>query len=325
MSFPYNTSSSGSGPSYRIGRLLGFDLRVHPWFIYMMAILIAIMATNAPAGETLKYALSGAITLCVLFSLVVLHELGHAVVARHFGIKVIDITLWPLGGMARMEAIPENARVEGLVAIAGPAVNLALAMLASVALLLTFGLAALTGSPLRFALSLAQVLVLFAQFNLLLGLFNLVPAFPMDGGRLLRAWLGRKGDYLKATERAVRVGRVCAWIMILAAFPTRMYFLPLIGLYVFYAGSRELLMTRLRHGVSPFAGLSGALRWPTGDSAGPDPFVNLMRAAAERRRAAPQGGGDPAHGSEQPPEPKGEGYSEEDIERLERDRGRLRR
>ncbi|MCB0000786.1 MAG: site-2 protease family protein, partial [Anaerolineales bacterium] len=171
-----------------------------------------------------------------------LHELGHSIVAQSFGIRVLDITFWPLGGMARMSQIPENSRIEGLIAIAGPAVNFVLAG-ASLTFLLLPGIA---GS------AVGDLALVFLLFNVALGGFNLIPAFPMDGGRVLRAILGRKGDWVRATEGAVRVGRFFALLMFLSFFVTWNPVLPLIALFVWWTGQQELLAVRLRHATAGF-------------------------------------------------------------------------
>src|SRR5262249_29872813 len=146
----------------------------------------------------------------VLFGVVLLHELGHSLMARRLGVHVVDITLWPLGGLARMAEIPESSRVEGLIAIAGPAVNFALAGL---------GLGALPPRPLQRAPAwLSHLWLPFLGVNLFMGTFNLIPAFPADGGRLLRAWLARGGDWLGATETAVRIGRGISVILAIGSF-----------------------------------------------------------------------------------------------------------
>src|SRR5262249_7240342 len=148
------------------------------------------------------------VLLVTLFGIVLLHEMAHSVVAMRFGLRVVDITLWPLGGMARMAEIPESSRIEGWIAIAGPALNFVLAAIA-----LPFCL----WSQVSDAAGPRLQLWAYALFvsNLMMGAFNLLPAFPMDGGRILRAFLGRKGDWVLATERAVNVGRAVAFLLAL--------------------------------------------------------------------------------------------------------------
>ena len=220
--------------SYQIGTVLGIKVRVHWMFIAMIPVLLVLY--DLPPAVTLA-------ALTALFGVVFLHELGHSLMARHFGIRVLDITFWPLGGMARMSEIPENSKIEGLIAIAGPAVNFALAFLAAPILIWRWA----GGHP-PDSDAILLISGWFVGINLMLGGFNLLPAFPMDGGRVLRAFFGRNGDWLGATERAVRVGKFFAVLMFFAG----MLFdwgriLPFIAIFVWFAGSRELLAVRMRH------------------------------------------------------------------------------
>ena len=229
--------------SIRLGSVFGIQVRMH-WLFAVFMIVFVWMGT-LQGWDPLWILL----WVSTVFALVFLHELGHSLVARHFGIRVLDITFWPLGGMARMSEIPENSRTEALIAIAGPAVNLVLAFLA-VPVVVYSGLAAEAGeiSPL-----LWEVSHRFLGVNLMLGLFNLIPAFPMDGGRLLRAWLGRRGAWVKATASAVRVGRTFAVLMIAAGLFLSLRganLLPLVGLFVWFSGSQELAVVRARHAAS---------------------------------------------------------------------------
>lgn len=315
--------------SFPIGRLFGIQLRVHILFVYLSAGFILLGASKGSG-------ITAAAFLGMLVVLVLLHELGHARVAQHFGVTVVDIVLWPLGGMARMSALPEEPRVEGLVAIAGPLVNLTLAALGSLGLLLIdqLQLIELTEQleqvhPLEGQLvGLQSILALFVMANLMLGLFNLIPAFPMDGGRILRAFLGRKRSWLEATEGAVKVSRFVAVMMIIGSFllPRSSCMLPLIGLYVLFEGTRELWMTRLRH--------AGGGAFMPGGAAGPGtgPGIDLtalFRRAREAQRRGDAGdppgqGGLPGQGVEREPRASG-GFSDEDVRDLERFRGRLKR
>jgi Zn-dependent protease len=217
--------------SIKIGSILGITLRLHVLLLVMFGVLVFVFQEPP-------------LVLLVLFGCVLLHELGHSLVALAFGIRVVDITLWPLGGMARMTQIPESTRIEGLIAIAGPAVNFLLALLGFV-----------LGMPWDPA-SGSELLAWFVGLNLVMGLFNLLPAFPMDGGRLLRAFLGWRGNWLAATESAVRIGRWFAlllgvlgltgipWVPALAESN---WVLPLIALFIWISGSQELAAVRARH------------------------------------------------------------------------------
>jgi len=296
--------------SFRIGQLFGITIRVHSLFLWMM---IAILIFNSAL----------ALPLALLFVLVVLHELGHSLVAQHFGIRVLDITLWPLGGMARMNEIPQNPRTEAYVAIAGPAVNFALAGLALPLLLLPLG-------------AVAGLVGWFVWVNLMLGAFNLLPAFPMDGGRVLRAYLANSTDWVSATETAVRVGRwVAVAMMIVWIFNLHMFFLPLIAAFIWITGAKELIAVRLRNGQMPFAfggsgAFGGAGQTPGGNGTG-NPSAEMFGAYAQQaardqqqRGAYESGPTRPDVQPDLPPKPDG-GFSEDDIRQLERFHGRLRR
>lgn len=305
--------------SFPIGRPFGIEVRVHVLFLYMTAMLM-ILGGN-PLGT--------AAILVTLFGLVLLHELGHSLVARHHGIHVIDIILWPLGGMARMSEIPESPRVEGQVAIAGPLVNLALAALGLLLLVLLGGWGEGMGTSIAHIMeSPTAFLTAFVAMNLMLGIFNLVPAFPMDGGRILRAFLARKRSYLEATEIAVRVGRYIALAMIFSVFiPPMPCALPVIGLYVMWTGMRELWSVRLRHAggaasplgpaADPFAAGSGALRADLAEK-----LRAFGRRSGPRFNPPGRGSGNSPEGG---PSSSDGGFSDEDLRRLEDEPGPLRR
>lgn len=270
----------GSFATLRLGRLFGIEIAVSWIFVPILALLVTL---------TTRSGLESFFLLVVVLGSVLLHELGHALVAQHFGIHVRRIKFWLLGGVAELSHIPENPRVEGLIALAGPAVNFLLA-LASLPLVLLGQQGALPPAA-------AELSLIFFLVNLLLGALNLLPAFPMDGGRLLRAGLATRMDWLRATELAVRIGR---WVALFLAvigivrWSGGWFLLPLIAIYVWWQGALELVHVRLRHGVSPL----GGIRVQFGGTA---PF-------------AP------------PPEPPvREGFSQEQIEALERYPGRLRR
>jgi Zn-dependent protease len=318
--------------SLKLGTAFGVPIFLHWSFL----VLAAVLMISSPAMI---------VVLPILCGCVLLHELGHSVVAQRFGIRVMDITLLPIGGMARMAQMPENARIEGLVAIAGPAVNFGLALLGYVVLVLghTFGFE-----------SVPSFAALFITVNLILGLFNLLPAFPMDGGRILRAFLARRGNWLAATESAVRVGRWVALAMLFGPFVIpalggQNFSLPLIALFVWFAGGRELISVRLRHGVSPFKGVRFGVNVPGGfgreggagfgqpEGAGWPGGERMeqpleARATSERdsshievepgeaRRPAEWEDGEPGAG----PQAR-KGFGEEEIKALERFHGRMRR
>ena len=212
--------------SFPIGRIFNIEIRVHYLFPLILAFLV--MSAESP--------LMAFFLVMMLFGVVFLHELGHSLAAQSFGIQVIDITFWPLGGMARMADLPENPRIEGLVAIAGPAVNGVL-FTAGLLFHVLFGVELVANSVPGY----------FVAINLMMGLFNLIPAFPMDGGRILRAWLARQRNWVQATAQAVHIGRAFALGMIVFGYwLTGGCIMPLIGAWVWWMGARELWYVRMR-------------------------------------------------------------------------------
>ncbi len=281
-----------------------------------------------------------AINLALVLVIVLAHEFGHSLVAKRLGVRVSHIAILPIGGMAHMAILPNRPDLELRIALAGPAVNLVLA-LPGVVWLMTSGSIASTEA--LYDSTGEAFLMWFTGTNLALGLFNLLPAFPMDGGRVLRALLVPRFGELKATEAAVRVGRWIAFVMVLLAlFATpeeggRMFSLVLfaIAVFIWVLGGRELFMARLRHAS---AGGSGDPREAFfrmfrgqgfGGAAGPNgPFGQAGQGGWPRqeepqeRDAEP---GDESGGVEilDAPEDSHSGFSDEDIEALERFPGRL--
>ena len=224
--------------SWRIGRIAGINVNVHATF----PLLFLWLALAQLGDESRPGVLAANVALLVgAFGIVVLHELGHALTARRFGIRTLDITLLPIGGVARLERMPREPRQELLIALAGPAVNLALAAPLYVLLRVAGGgeilpaLSAVDGAP-TLAWFLAQLLVL----DLWLAIFNLIPAFPLDGGRVLRALLAMRSGYTVATVRAARIGRLFALLFGLAGlFVLASPGLVLIALFVWLAAASE--------------------------------------------------------------------------------------
>lgn len=186
--------------SFKIGRMLGIDVFLHVTFLLMLG-FIAI--THWLAHGSLGAVLGGAGFFVALFACVLLHEYGHALAARHFGIATRDITLLPIGGVARLDRMPDKPIQELWVALAGPAVNLVIAAGLGVWLAFTGtweALFALSTTGGGFAERLLAV-------NVGLVLFNMIPAFPMDGGRVLRALLALRLEYARATRIAATIGQ----------------------------------------------------------------------------------------------------------------------
>jgi len=237
--------------SYSIGRVFGIAIKLHLFFlIFIGALVLETLLSQGPVT-----ALATGMLLCLLFGFVLLHELGHSLMALHHGISVLDITLLPIGGMARIMEMPEDPWTEFKVAVAGPLVNLVIAVLLSPLLLLVA-----LGDVGRPQLSVASFLGYLIGINLMLAIFNFLPAFPMDGGRIFRALLARKRGYLRATEIAAATGK---WIAVALGIAGLFYFhrfwMVIIGLFVYFAGQQELAVIRARHAWEgfPFAGGRG--------------------------------------------------------------------
>jgi Zn-dependent protease len=221
--------------SVRLGSLFGIPVYLHFTFLLLLGFVALTRLVTGGVG-----AAAGALLLISsVFGLVVLHEMGHALAARHFGIGTRDVTLLPIGGVARLERNPSLPRQELWIALAGPAVNLVLAGLLGIVLLLT-------GFHGTIGLGAGSFLAQLMAINLGLFLFNMLPAFPMDGGRVLRAHLARRRGMLPATETAAGVGRFMALLLGIAGlFWNPM--LILIALFVWFAGSQELRAVRMAH------------------------------------------------------------------------------
>jgi Zn-dependent protease len=231
--------------SWKLGRAFGIPLFVHPSFL-----LIILWVAFQTRGMGVFIALFELTLVLSVFSCVVLHELGHALMARRFGIRTLDITLYPIGGVARLARLTERPVEELCIALAGPAVNVVIAILLTP--LLFFGL--FSGVPLITVDKLTAAdgiqAILFAFMfcvwvsNIVLVLFNLIPAFPMDGGRVLRAllanWLGR----VVATDVAARLGLVLAVMLGCFALLRGDPALFLISIFVAFVGHQERLMIR---------------------------------------------------------------------------------
>lgn len=236
------------GSSLRLFSVRGIDIKVH--ITFPLILVWAAVQFGAVTGQGVQGALFGVIVTLLLFAIVVLHELGHAFTALEFDVPISQIILLPIGGVAQMARMPDEPREELLVAIAGPAVNFVLAII----LWVTARAIGISLAPREIARSLQGMgaLELEAVFqyvfaaNIFLAVFNLLPAFPMDGGRVLRALLASWLEYGRATAIAVTVGQAMAWLMGLWGFLGGGFFLILIAIFIYVGASQEGQSTELR-------------------------------------------------------------------------------
>jgi Zn-dependent protease/CBS domain-containing protein len=191
--------------SWRVGRFAGIDVYIHSTFFLLLGF---IGLTNWLAKRSLAGTLAGVGFMLALFGCVLLHEFGHALTARRYGIQTRDITLLPIGGVARLERMPDDPKQELWVALAGPAVNAVIAGLLYAWLASQSLLEPLTNLSLSQGSFLERVMLV----NVSLVLFNLLPAFPMDGGRVVRALLAMRMEYTRATQIAATLGQGMALI-----------------------------------------------------------------------------------------------------------------
>jgi Zn-dependent protease/CBS domain-containing protein len=227
--------------SWTVVRLAGINVDVHATFLILLAwiALAGYGTTHTAAG-----AIAGILLTLAIFASVVLHEFGHALTAARFGVKTRSITLLPIGGVARLERMPQRPREELLIAIAGPAVTLLIAALLYTALRITH--TSLT-PPASAGASLGAFVAQIMWVNVVLLVFNLLPAFPMDGGRVLRAALAMRMAFARATEIAAMLGKIFALLFALAGlFVVNNPFLVIIALFVWLSAAGEAAAVQLK-------------------------------------------------------------------------------
>lgn len=241
-----NRNRTNNGPALKwnlkLGRFLGIDVYLHFTFLLVLGFLAV---AHWLTGRSVEAALGGVLFFLAIFLCVLLHEFGHALAARRFGVGTRDITLLPIGGVARLDRMPDTPVQEFWIAVAGPAVNVAIAVILAAWLTVTGSWTALssigtTAGP--FAERLLAV-------NVFLVLFNLLPAFPMDGGRVLRSLLALRLEYVKATNIAARLGQGMAFVFaFLGLFGNPM--LLIIALFVWMGASSEMGAAQARSALS---------------------------------------------------------------------------
>jgi stage IV sporulation protein FB len=259
--------------SLNIGTIAGTAVRVHVTFLLFLGwIFGASWIVGGPEA-----AWQGLAFLVLLFACVVAHEFGHIFTARAFGVSTPDVTLLPIGGVARLERIPEEPYEEFLVAIAGPLVNVAIA----IALILIAGANVSMGDLYAVESPKASMVDRLAAVNLFLAVFNMIPAFPMDGGRVLRALLASRMGYVRATEIAAFIGQGVAFALGFIGLLSNPM-LIFIAIFVYLAASSEAHMVAIRamaRGVPVSAAMMTQFATLTPDAHVEDAVQTLLRSS----------------------------------------------
>mgnify|MGYP000182061974 CR=1 FL=1 len=237
--------------SLKIGEIAGIPIKIHFSFLLILPFFAWIFGNNIQSFleymEVTKASLSlnsyflGLILAILVFVSVALHELAHSFMARSRGMEINDITLMLLGGVAQMDEISEDTTDEALMALIGPVFSLVFGYL----LYQISGIFSYEVLP-----DLKIVLFFLGQINIYLGIFNLIPAFPTDGGRVLRALIAKRKSYLEATKIAMQIGRTMAFLLVITGFLTGNFILVFIAFYIFMAASQEYQHTLLKKGLA---------------------------------------------------------------------------
>lgn len=241
--------------SIQIGKIMGIPIKLHITFLLILPVFAFFFSVNPSRfgfsdvqSPVLRYSLSLFAAL-LLFTCVLLHELGHSYVAKKHGTKIQSITLFLFGGVSSMEEIPRNPRIEFNMALAGPGVSFLIGILLWITYLLfkpadesymSFLFIRATGDP------YLRLVWLVGYINIILGIFNLIPAFPMDGGRVLRAWLAGRMSYIRATRAAANVGKMFAIFMGIFGLLAPSVWFILIAFFIYIGASEEEKSTEVR-------------------------------------------------------------------------------
>ena len=227
--------------SLKIGRFAGIDVYMHTTFLLLIS-WVALMHWRQ--GQSITAALAGVAFILVVFLCVVLHEFGHALTARRYGIPTRDITLLPIGGVARLERMPTDPLQELWVALAGPAVNVVIA-----AILFIWLKFSASFEPMQtLTITTGPFLERIMAVNIFLVAFNLIPAFPMDGGRVLRAVLAARKDYARATQIAASIGQgIAIFFGVVGLFYNPL--LLFIALFVWIGAAQEAGLSQIQSAI----------------------------------------------------------------------------
>lgn len=231
--------------SIQIGKIMGIPIKLHITFLLIIPVFGYIFANNGFSDVEplwLRYTIGIALAV-LLFTCVLLHELGHSYVAKKHGTKIQGITLFLFGGVSSLEDIPRNPKVEFKMALAGPSISLLIGSILIIFYLLLANDILMNNPFLRMVLLLGEI-------NIVLFIFNLIPAFPMDGGRVLRAILAGRMSYIKATSIAANVGKMFAILMGIFGFINAMqggsgFWFILIGFFIYIGASEEEKSTQV--------------------------------------------------------------------------------
>ena len=229
------------GGSFKIGRFSGIDVKVHWTFLLLLAFFafIGYQTSGSVVG-----ALTSTLVIVVLFLCVLLHEFGHSLVAQRLGLEIRSITLLPLGGVSNLESLPEKPADEVKITLAGPLVNVVLAPI-------FFGVGLLLGAVPRMPAnvitgigSVGEFFFYLGYLNVVLAVFNLIPAFPLDGGRILRALLATRLGAVRATDISSIVGQLFAIAFFLIGILGGNFLLALIAVFIYFGATGEAQMVR---------------------------------------------------------------------------------
>ncbi len=232
----------------KLFKVKGIDIKMH--ITFPLILLWGALSFGLFNGGGVEGAAYGVLVTSLVFLIVVLHELGHSIAALNYGVPVRQIILLPIGGVAQLEEIPEDPVKELVIAIAGPAVNFVLAILMaaaapilgqSLSLQNISGIAGILGQ-----LTFASVFLYIFTTNLFIGVFNLIPAYPMDGGRILRALLATRLRYTRATAIAVSIGQILSWGFGLWGFLNGNFFLILLAIFIYMGAGQEGRLVQIR-------------------------------------------------------------------------------
>lgn len=223
--------------SWKLGEFSGIGVYVHATFLVLIG---WVALTHWMEGESPSRVVSGVVFILALFACVLLHEFGHALTAKRFGIRTRDITLLPIGGLARLERMPDNPSQELIVALAGPAVTVVIAAALFLWLQFTTGWEPLS----QLSVTGGSFVERLMMVNVFLAAFNLLPAFPMDGGRVLRSLLAMRMEYTRATQLAANLGQGIAFLFGLLGLLTNP-FLVFIALFVWIGAQQEASLAQM--------------------------------------------------------------------------------